>query len=284
MTKREQMILRRMNSSANSFERARSYADGPAAVNPGATVLAAAAGNPGFAAQFDINFLLRYFTVVTATGVATVQTPAQIIATQASLATRLAFFLYGNSDFAGGFAKMKQALPLSGGWIYGIPIIFGKQPLVFGADNIQADATITAQCNVGDLIIPAYFVSGANTLLALMIVRCNQVGYGTLLDSLNSDMFVMNMIRYIMSDTSATGLAQYNNNIGIYKQSLFGKFDQDFISPTSFKMPEQMQDGIVDIPLEKGIDKQVILGSYQNYNVTDVQWSLFVSYVEKRTF
>lgn len=275
--------MRQMRSRANSFEgRGRSYADGPAAVNPAATVLAAAAGNPGFAAQFDIQFLLKYFSIVTATGVATQLTAAQLVAAEAALGTQLAFFLFGNSDFAAGFARTKQAYPLSGGWIYDIPFIYGKQ--AGNINGLSLDATVKAQLRNGDLVIPAYFVDGANTLVGLSIVRCNQVGYGTLLDALNSDRFVMNMIRYVMSDTTAVGLAQFNNNIGIYKQSLFGKFDSDYISPTSFKMPEQMQDGIIDVPLEKGIDKQIILGSYQNYDAVTVQWSIFVAAVEKISF
>jgi len=134
------------------------------------------------------------------------------------------------------------------------------------------------------LIIPFYSDQGATTYCAFVIVRCTQVGYGTLLDALNSDRFIMNLLRYVMSDTSAVGLAQYNNNVAIVKQSLFGKFDQDWVSPTSFKMPEQFQTGIIDIPIEKGVDKQVELATYVNYDAVTVQWSLFVNYLEKLAF
>lgn len=277
---RQSNALTRYNSRVNSYER--NNADGPAAVNPAATQLAAVAGNPSFAAQFDIKFLLKYFTVVTATGVATVQTPAQVAAADPSLATQLAGFLYGNSDFASGYRKLQQSFPLSGGWIYSNPFIYGKDDT--RVNGITLSATITAQFQKGDLVQPAYFVNGANTIMGFVIVRCTQVGYGTLLDSLNSDRFIMNMVRYIMADTSSIGLAQYNNNIFIMKQSLFGKFDSDFVSPTSFKMPEQFQPGIIDVPIKKGIDKQVALGTYINYDATDVQWSLFVSYLEKLAF
>lgn len=277
---RQNNFMTRFDSRVNSFER--SHADAPVAVNPAATQLAATRGNPGFAAQFDVEFLLKYFTVVTATGVATVQTPAQIVAAEASLATKLSAFLYGNSDYASGFKRLQQAFPLNGGWIYGTPGIFGKD--LFRVNGFFFDATIEGLLQRGDLVMPFYFVDGANTLLGLSIIRCSQVGYGTLLDSLNSDRFIMNMIRYIMSDTSAVGLAQYNNNIFIMKQSLFGKFDSDFVSPQSFKMPEQFQPGIIDVPIKKGIDKQVALGTYINYNVENTQWSLFVEYVEKLAF
>lgn len=274
--------MTRFNSRVNNYER--SHADAPVAVNPAATQLASVKGNPSFAAQFDIQFLLKYFTVVTATGVATLQTPAQIVAAEATLGTQLPGFLYGNSDFAAGFARLQQAFPLSGGWIYDTPGIYGKDVMLVPLTSFQYDATIKAQLRKGDLVVPVYFVDGANTLLGLSIVRCLQVGYGTLLDSLNSDRFIMNMIRYIMSDTTSVGLNQYNNNIFIMKQSLFGKFDSDFISPTSFKMPEQFQPGIIDVPIKKGIDKQVALGTYINYDAVTTQWSLFVEYVEKLAF
>jgi len=270
----------RFNSRVNSYER--NNADAPIAVNPAATQLASVRGNPSFAAQFDIEFKLKYFSVVDSTGVYTLISAAAVVAAVPALGTQLAGFLYGNSDYASGFAKLQNAFPLSGGWIYGEPGIYGKD--MFRINGSFIDANVTPQLRKGDLVIPAYFDNGTTTYVALMIVRCNQVGYGTLLDSLNSDRFIMNMVRYVMSDITAVGLAQYDNNIFIMKQSLFGKFDSDNVSPTSFKMPEQFQPGIIDVPIKKGIDKQVALGSYFNYDVVNTKWSLFVEYVEKLSF
>jgi hypothetical protein len=276
-------VRRRKNSSArlihalaqraNSFE---SHADAPAAVNPAATRLGAVAGNPGFAAQFDVQFLLKYFSV--AAGAYTSLTAAALLAAQPTLANKLPVFLFGNSDFAGGFTKLKSLFTLTN-WTYGAPFIYGKDyPFTkFGA----LDATAKAVLSDGDLVIPFEYEAGATDYVAFAIVRCSQVGYGTLLDALNSDMFTLNTLRYIMSDTSAVGLAQYNNNINIMKQSLFGKFDSDFVSPNSFKLPEQQQSGIIDIPLIKGVDKQIALATYINYDAVSVQWSLFVRSVNK---
>lgn len=285
MTRQEQAILARLygNSRANAYERSNADAPaGPIAVNPAATTLAAMKGNPAFAAQFDIQFLLKYFSVVDATGVWTSLTAAQLLAAQPTLATTMPAFLYGNSDYSSGFAKLQQVFPLSGWTAYSEPGIYGKDLLRVNGSFF--DATVTAQLRKGDLVIPVYFDAGATTYVGLTVVRCTQVAYGTLLDALNSDRFVMNMLRYVMADTSAIGLAQYNNNIQILKQSLFGKFDSDFVSPTSFKMPEQFQTGIIDIPVQKGIDKQVALAMYINYDAVTVQWSLFVQTVDKLTF
>ena len=268
---------------ANSFER--SNADAPI-VNPAATQLGAIRGNPGFVAQFDLKILTKFFSVVDATGVFTLLTAAQLLAAYAAGATQLPAFIFGNSDFAGGFKKLQQLYPLNG-WTYGQPVIYGKDTPRIPTTVINGgfvDATVTAQLQVGDLVIPVYSDQGATTYVGLTIIRCTQVAYGTLLDALNSDRFIINMLRYIMSDTTAVGLDQYNNNVGIIKQSLFGKMDQDFVSPTSFKMPEQFQAGIIDIPLEKGVDKQVELATYVEYDVTEVQWSIFVNYLEKLSF
>lgn len=276
----EQQLRRRFNGHANSYER--SNADGPAAVNPAATVLAASKGNPAFAAQFDVQFLVRYFEVTDATQVWASITYAALIAAVPALANaQIAAFLFGNSDFAAGFKKLQSVFPLVG-WTYGDPFIYGSTPGRVNGNLL--DATAAAQLQRGDLVIPVYNDQGATTYVAFVIVRCTQVGYGTLLDALNSDRFIMNMIRYIISDTTAVGLAQYNNNIQIFKQSLFGKFDSDFVSPNSFKLPEQFQSGIIDIPLTKGIDKQVALATYINPDVLTTQWSLFVETVDKLGF
>jgi hypothetical protein len=270
-----QSMYEALAQRANSFE---NYADAPAAVNRAATQLGDAAGNPSFAAQFDVQFLVRYFSV--AAGAYTSRTAAYMLANAPTLATQLTAFLFGNSDFASGYAKLKAQFPLSG-WSYGDPFVYGKDypASFFGV----LDATAKADLRNGDLVL-TYYSDGATDYVALVIIRCTQVAYSTLLDALSSDMFTLNMIRYVMGDTTATGLAQYNNNINVLKQSLFGKFDSDFVSPNSFKLPEQQQDGIIDIPLIKGIDKQVALATLINYDVTTVQWSLFVRSVNKLAY
>lgn len=266
-------LMAALASRSNAYE---SHADAPAAVNPAATRLGSVSGNPTFAAQFDVQFLLKYFSVVG--GVYTSLTAAQLLAAQPGLANQLPAFLFGNSDYAGGFKKLKSLFPLTN-WEYGNSFVYGKDfpNSFYGA----LDATAKNSLIYGDLVQTFYYEAGATDYVAFCIVRCTQVGYATLLDALNSDMFTLNTIRYILSDTSAAGLEQYNNNINIMKQSLFGKFDSDFVSPNSFKLPEQQQTGIIDIPLVKGIDKQVALATMIEYDVTNVQWSLFVRSVNK---
>ncbi len=279
MTRREQE--RRLYNQLMRGDNFESNADAPLAapLSPAAaeTTLKSAKGNPGFAAQFDINVLLKYFTV--AGGAFTSRTAAYVLANAAALATQLAFFLFGNSDWAAGYARVRQQFPLQGGWAYGTPFVYGADYPYTSAGVL--DATASAVLVPGDLVIPvSATVAGPVTYVALIIMRCTQVAYATLLDALSSDRFTMNMVRYII-DTVTYGLNQYANNIFVMKQSLFGKFDSDFISPNSFKLPEQFQAGIIDVPIQKGIDKQVALGSYINYDTVALQWSLFVKTVHK---
>lgn len=267
----DMQLLANARRRSNAFE----SADAPAAVNPAATQLAAIQGNPSFAAQFDVQVITKYFTV--AGGVYTLTAAAAI---PAALKTQLPFFLFGHADFGSGFAKMQSLFPLTGGWAYDRPFVYGRDyaSTVFGA----LDANATAVLRPGDLVIPVWATTaGPVNTVGFTIIRCTQVGYGTLLDALSSDLFLINMIRYVMSDTSAAGLAQYNNNVSIVKLSLFGKTDNDFVSPNSFKTPEQMQAGIIDIPLVKGVDKQIALGTFVNYDIANVQWSLFIATVNK---
>ena len=91
-----------------------------------------------------------------------------------------------------------------------------------------------------------------------------------------SDRFIINMIRYIQNDTTPAGLNQYTNDIALLRLSLFGKMDKDFVSPNSFKEPKNFQNGIIDIPIKKGLDKQETLATYINYDAVNLQWSIFV--------
>lgn len=266
----------------DSYEANHADPTGPLVVAPSSTTLMAAQGNPAFDAQFDITFNLVYFTVA-----AGVFTSIAAAALNGTLKGKLPFFLFGQSDFAGGFAKLRQQYPLLGGWTYGTPFIYGSgaTPTVDeDGTAVTLTGTALATVAVGDLVIPFTATVAGTSYVALSVVHCTQVAYGTLLDSISSDLFQIVMLRYIMNDTTAVGVAQFVNQIGVYDQSLFGKFKSDTISPNSYKLPEQMQTGIIDIPLVQGVTKQVSLASPQNYDAISVQWSIFVGRIAKPTF
>lgn len=256
LTKNDQALMAKLNAGVDAADS-----------NP--LTLDAAAGNKPFTAQFDVTVLVKYFTESggTYTGVA-----ASAIA--ATLKTKLAAFLFGQSDYAAGFKKSIQQFPVTV-WAYGQPFTYGRDvaACAFGA----LDATVLAQLEIGDIVIPyTATTAGPVDTLALVILRSPQVGYAKLVDSLSSDRFWINNVRYVLTDTTAAGLTQYDNEVKVQKQSLFGLFNENSVSPTAFKEPTQFQAGIVDMLINQGIDKNTMMGSYINYDSVTQKFTIFV--------
>ncbi len=276
----DRQLLQHLYGGVDAFERNNADGDMPMSSVGAGTQISSMKGNPSFDAQFDLQILIKYFTV--SSGAFTLRTAAYMLSNAATLATTLAFFLFGQSDFAGGFKKLQSQFPLTL-WSYGSPFVYGKDnPWVYSNSVVvDMDSTAIAQLQAGDLVIPYTATVSAVNYVALVIIRCTNVAYGTLLASTNSDSFILNRIRYIQNDTSAAGLLQFNNAIYWFKQSLFGKFDQDSITPNSQKPPDQYQAGIIDVPITKSITKEIAFASYINYDAVSIQWSIFVKTVNK---
>ena len=236
------------------------------------------AGNelPAFDAEFDIQILTKYFTV--SAGAYTLRTAAYLLANAATLATVLTFFMFGQADFQGGYKKIKSQFPLQI-WAYEAPFVYGDgyPATSFGI----LDATAIAQLSIGDMVQPATATVGGVNYVALVILRCANVAYGTLLAATSSDTFLINRIRYIQNDTTAAGLNQYSNAVYWFKQSLFGKFDQDSLTPNSQKGPMQYQAGVIDLFITKQVTKEISFGCNINYDAVNLQWSIFVKSFNK---
>jgi hypothetical protein len=270
--------LRKKSANFDSFESYFEHADAPIVASlsgdqKSQTSVMESKGNPAFTAQFDTQIFIKYYTLNGG-----VYTPIAPAALNPALKNKLPVFLFGNADYAAGFTKMKAQYPLVN-WVYGTPGTFGRDyftPYAF-------DANVLADLQGGDMVMPftSPLPGAGTTTLALVIVRCTQVAYASLLESISSDRFVMNMIRYVLPDL--TQLAQYSQQLGVYYQSLFGKFDSDTLSPNSYKKPEQLQNGIIDIPLKRGIAKQDCLASYLIYTNVETDLSFFVYSVDKVT-
>lgn len=277
VSKAEQELLAHLGGSLSHYD----YADKVAAagavnMSPADKLrMAKIPGNPAFVAQFDVQILLKYFSV--AAGVYTGVTAAALLVAEPSLATRLPGFVFGQSDLAGGF-KASQGQFAPSVWAYDVPFVYGRD--FPNTEYGELDATAKAQLEIGDLVIPFYASPGATDYVAFVIIRCQNVAYSTLLDAISSDLFWLNNIRYKVANTAA-GLAQFDNQIIIQNQSLFGKYSKDTVSPNAFKQPTQYQPDLIDIPINKGIDKNVILGSWFNYDSVSQQWSIFVKQLDK---
>lgn len=228
-----------------------------------------------FKAQFDVKVKVLFYTENA--GVYTLRTAAYMLANHAALATQLPLVVFGNGDFAAGYRKAFSQMPLNG-WSYAnnAPFIAGRD--VARCSFSDLSTAVVAQFQRGDMVIPVTAIDAATNCVALVVVNCSQAAYATLLDSINSDTFLINKIRYIVPDTL---LPQFDNAVNIDMQSLFGKYIHNDVSPTSFKSPQQFQNGIIDIPVLKNVDKNTFLWTYLDYNLTSMQWSVFVQSFNK---
>jgi hypothetical protein len=274
----EEQMLQAMGSNIDAFNGNVDHANGGAPMLTPPTTqprLGSTAGNPNFAAQFDIQVVKKYFTE--AAGVYTAATGGTIAA---NLRVSLPYVVFGLSDFDGGYARILSEIPVNtNDWVQGDPFIYGKGSTI----EIPIDSTVKAQLRRGDMVIPftSALPGAGTTTLALIIVRSSQVAFGTLLKSLASDYFAINLLRFFVPDSTSVNLAQYQNDILLFTQSLFGKVTSDSISPNSSKVPEQQQANIIDIPLDQVVNKANSLAGYINYDVDSFSWSIFVSYFKK---
>lgn len=246
-----------------SFERQFNNAD--VAPNPNQVLLGNQAGEAPFTDQFTIQVQIKYFTVA-----AGVYTNVAAAAIQAALKTFIAAPIFGFSDAQAGYAKFKSLLPVNV-WLYEAPFVYGRDypRTSFGA----LDATALAFLQFGDMVQPFTSTTGGVNTVGLVIVRLVNGYYANLLNSLSSDIFQTNLIRYQMDSTL---VAQFNNPIQLINQSLFGAAKTDNIDPTAYKQPQQFQAGIIDIKVFQTIYKAIGWGTYVNYDCILFTLSVFV--------
>ncbi len=186
----------------------------------------------------------------------------------ANLQDKQPVFVFGASPYDAGFsAAFKELKRSTGGWTYIKCSIYNKPDIFIapGADQYMEP---------GDLIFE-YIVPGAPPpFFRYIIVSVKGVAYGTLLKSLMSDQFTLNNIKVQIND--AAHYDQFDQTLMVLDQSLFGKRKKDTITPSELKKTGQFQDGIINIPLTKSMDKRSLFGCYLNYNIALYQWSIFV--------
>lgn len=260
--------------------------------------------NPEFVAQFDINIVLRFFrhtyTIVGPDVSYGTNNPVDPADLPQQFKTDLAFFLFGESD---GNAKYENANKLT-------PVASYDYVENFVINTISDNYTLYVEeiegipvnpsfltipilsprygaAQRGDVIqlysspIATYPPGSLSSFAAEVIINCKQVGYGTLLSSSSSDRFQINNLRYKIP--SADHTEQFEKQLRLVRQSLFGKLSTDEISPAAYLHPDQFQPTIVDIPLIKGVDKETSICSYIKYDVEEILISVFVDVKKKIT-
>lgn len=295
----ENDLYNELTSDVDSLE----YAEGAPVVSSGVGVGASRVkGNPAFVSQFDINLTPKYYSLALTRTLAsdswdvarTVLAPSAL---PADLKTDVAAFVFGKADAVGGYKRNHQLFPVSN-WIYkvnkllesdtpaysfNVNAVAGKVDIV----SIESPSFLDGVAGRGDILQVYYRIETGATTTAVTItlcevrIECKQVAYGTLLDATSSDRFTINNIRYKVPDSTKT--AQFEKQFRLIRQSLFGKLSTDDLSPAAYQKPEQFQVNIIDVPIIKGIDKESSIGTYLNYDVGEVLWSIFVQTQRKVT-
>lgn len=232
------------------------------------TSLGAQSSKPAtvFAGAFSLQFL-QYYANQT---VPALVTPANV---PAAGQTSIPVFAFGKMDFDGGYSKALSLIPNTSGWTLELFGIFNVN--IFPAD---IDVNIRGLLRTGDMVFRYGLTTGGVDYERVVVVRCPQVSYGTLLSALSSDSFTINAIQYTVN---ALTLNQLNNQITLVNQSIFGKSENDQIDPTLYITGDTFNRNISGIPLSTVITKQKGFAFLANFDANEFTWSVTCSYITK---
>jgi hypothetical protein len=156
------------------------------------------------------------------------------------------------------------------------------------SQNVQrGDAVLTYVSNVNGVQIPDNWTRFIEqNYVCEIIIHCNNIPYGSLLQSLASDMLVINQIRYNVPPPSVATpntILQFNNPLIFLYQQMLGKMKSDSVDPNMFNTPDDFQNQICDIPVKVPIDRNFGIGSNINFDINNLSFTFFVSKVEPLT-
>ena len=158
--------------------------------------------------------------------------------------------------------------------------IYGYNKSFVLTPNIRKGDLVLTYNYLDRLIDPIWGTPTINFYTCEIIIHCNNVAYGTFLNSFVSDLITINNIRY---NVPIANINQFINPIHFAVQSLFGKLYTDTIDPRMYKTPADFQNQIADIPLNFPIDKNFIMGSYIDFDVEHLSFIFMVEKVEPLT-
>jgi hypothetical protein len=194
--------------------------------------------------------------------------------------TKIPVFLFGLTDYYGGYQKMNLIIPPINGWIRNNNVGISNIPQgIYGFNFYAGDIFMIPFLTIGDMVL-CYTYVPLPGLYVLVIIHCNNVAYGTFLNSFVSDLITIDVMRYILT---LININQFLNPLIFGTQTLFGKVKTDNIDPRMYIRPKDPQQQISDIPLTLPIDKTLMLGFYMDYNIQAANFILFVSKVEQLT-
>lgn len=241
--------------------------------------IAYVSGNPLTKTEISLQIQLRYFD----------HTGAEIAigALPAFMQTSYPVYLFGLTDFYGGYSKERTLINT----VYPSSLDINILPKDFEQWGIfgytltgYVNAFVNAVTQYGDFIYYTGFATPLapplNEIGVLVKIHCNNVTYGTFLNSFVSDLITINTLRLIVP---IANINQYLNPLIFGYQTLFGKTFSDSVDPRMYITSTDFQQQIVDIPINLPIDKAVMLGYQLNYNCQNMSIILFVEKVEPLT-
>ena len=195
-------------------------------------------------------------------------------------------WLFGLTDWYGGYTKITRLVPPAGGVVDSIPIIatpWYKQSNILGTNikGYTGSQGSFLNSEFGDMVITFKGVSSLPKEYRCYVkIHCGNVSYGTFLNSFVSDLITINTIRYIIP---IANVDQFKNPLIFGYQTLFGKTFSDNIDPRMYITSKDFQQQICDIPISLPIDKAVMLGTQINFDCQNISMVLFVDKIEALT-
>lgn len=233
-------------------------------------------GNPMFKAEINLEITVTY-----SNDAAGVIAPAAL---PAALQTGIPVYLLGLTDFYSGYEALRRVVPISPPWVAGSPFLgagsaFGIWQLTkfLGGYAIPAaqvgDMGMTFNASVAPFGIGDNYAADVN-------IHCNNIGYGTFLNSFVSDLIMINMLRLVVP---AANINQFVNPLIFAYRTLFGKLESDSIDPRMYQTPGDFQNQIADIPVTFPVDKNLMIGFQMDTFCQLMNIQLFVEKVEPLT-
>lgn len=146
-----------------------------------------------------------------------------------SLQYDLPFVFFGYLDFESAYKSILEVLPA------GLTLT-----VTGGVHDGQPDKVIFS------------YTDGVNT--DNIEVTCNQMQYPSFLKATGDDMFRLSKIRYSISNI--TSIDQFQKELKVINRTMFGRKNEDSISITASKSPDQFQSTIVDLDYDIEVDRQ----------------------------
>jgi hypothetical protein len=192
-------------------------------------------------------------------------------------------YLFGLTDYYSGYPNALRQKPLNNMFYFFTPGtaiyyfgIVGKDITVGNANGFSPQVYTLGDFMLGTTDTPG----GVVNRFSAIRVNCQNVAYGTFLNSFVSDLITINTLRLIVP---IAFINQFINPLTFSYQTLFGRTFTNDVDPRNYITSTDFQQQICDIPINLPIDKALGLSFYLNFNCPSMQMILFVEKVEPLT-